>query len=328
MALQLADAPVQAHHVLEHGRDLGLDQPGLLAHAHVLEDRAHRIQGGHEGGRRDDPHARPVRLLDHLAEAGVELGVDRFAGQEHERRFGGLAGHDVPLGDVADVLAHIGRERAARRGDGRLFARRAQCRVALQRELGIDRDRPRRVGQLEQAVDALAVAQRHLEGVGRRRQDRLDDVAQLDLAEGAARLLVGQDVLQADHLGRQLGDVLLRLVDHRQALAQVAQRGLALGRRFLQPVADALGKVDQALLHGLGERALLGLQALGELGLGRGLAFGHLGQPAGDLGHRARAAPAQEQHRDQRADRQRGRDGQDQGRVHVARDSIQVTTPR
>src|SRR3546814_20349631 len=61
--------------------------------------------------------------------------------------------------------------------------------------------------QLQQAVGAPPVAEGGLEGVGRRRQCRLDQVAELDLAEGAARLLVGQDILQADPLGRQLAQV-------------------------------------------------------------------------------------------------------------------------
>ena len=48
--------------------------------------------------------------------------------------------------------------------------------------------------------------------------------------ERAARLLVGEDVLQTHHLGREFGDILLRLVDDRQALAQIGQGALALRR--------------------------------------------------------------------------------------------------
>ena len=106
------------------------------------------------------------------------------------------------------------RRRVARRD-------RAQQLVALERELGVDGDRARRVGQLQQAVDARAGRQRALELVGRRRQRIRHQVVQLHLAEGAARLLVGQDLLQADHLGRELADLLLRLVDPGQPLAQV-----------------------------------------------------------------------------------------------------------
>ena len=159
---------------------------------------------------------------------------------------------------------------------------RPQQAVAFQRELGVDGDRARRVGQLQQAVGAHAGREGHLEVVGRGRQGALDQVVELDLAEGAARLLVGQDLLQADDLGRELADLLLRLVDADQPLAQVgddlaggllgaveplgddlAQRLLLLAQRLLDPL-HGFGLLAQRqgelLLH-----ALLGLAAAATL---------------------------------------------------------------
>ena len=80
------------------------------------------------------------------------------------------------------------------------------------------------------------------------------------LAEGAARLLVGEDVLQLDHLARQVGDGALRLVDHRQPLAELGQalmrpaRGLA--HRLADAVAEAVEPVRQAA-HLAGDLALV-----------------------------------------------------------------------
>jgi hypothetical protein len=276
VALQLADPIVQALDVADHGAHLGLDDAGLLAHAHVLQDRAHRIERGHQRGRRDDPDPGPVGLLHHCGEVGVKLGIDRFAGQEHQRRFRGLAGHDVSARDVLDVLAQVGGEGAASLHLLNLVGGFPQGSVAFQGKLGVDPDRARRVRQLKQAVNPAALADGHLKAIAVGRQGRAHQILQLDLAEGTAGLLVGQDVLQADHLGGKLGDVLLGLVDDRQALAQIGKRGLALLGGDLKPVADPLGEVRQALLQGLGDGALLGLELFGQPRLDRGLAVGHL----------------------------------------------------
>ena len=99
---------------------------------------------------------------------------------------------------------------------------------------------------MQQAVDPRAGRERRLEFIGLRRQGVLHQVVQLDLAEGAARLLVGQHFLQADDLGREIADLLLRLVDADQPLAQV---GDDLAGRLLGAV--------EPLAHDLGERLLL-----------------------------------------------------------------------
>ena len=150
--------------------------------------------------------------------------------------------------------------------------RRAQRVIALERELGVDHDRPRRVGQLDQAVGALAVGERRLEFIGRGRQDVAYQVLELDLAEGAARLLVGQDVLQADDLAGQLGEVLLGGVDDGEPRLDVADRLLGADRGLLEAVAEALGYRVEALLERLVDGRLC-----------RGAGLGHLGEPAAQL---------------------------------------------
>ena len=206
----------------------------------------------------------------------MQLGIDRLGRQEQQRRFGRLAGQDVFVADVGDVLAHRHLEGALGGDQARGVAGHdvAQQVIALERELGVDRDRARRVGQLQQAVDPRTVRESRLEIVGRGRQRALHQVVQLHFAEGAARLLVGQDVLQPDDLGRQVADLLLRRVDPDQPLAQVGDdlaRGLlALGQAFVdhrgqRPLLFAQRLLDP--LHGVGEGHLpLACGLVGPLG--------------------------------------------------------------
>jgi hypothetical protein len=80
------------------------------------------------------------------------------------------------------------------------------------------------------------------------------------LAEGAARLLVGEHALQRRHLGGKIGDVLLRAVDDCKPFAELLQilSGAELGlfQRIAKPVRDRI----EALIDGMGELRL----ALGE----------------------------------------------------------------
>ena len=93
----------------------------------------------------------------------------------------------------------------------------------LERELGVDHQRAL-VGQEHRAVRPAAVGERVLEFVEALRQSVLDDDLHAALAEGAAVLLVGEHALQRGDLGGELGDVLLRAVDHRQPLVQLRAR--------------------------------------------------------------------------------------------------------
>ena len=195
------------------------DRARLFAHPRVLQDRAHRVQRRHAGRRRDDPDPRREAVAHHLGEVGVQFGIDRLGRQEHQRAVRRLALDDVALGDGPDVGAHGGAEGAWRprtSPPGVLAARKRL--VGLERELRVDDDGARRVRQVDQAVGPPAVRQRRLQRIGVRRQRLRHDVVQLDLAEGPARLLVRQDVLQAEHVARQLLDIGLRLVDRHRAV--------------------------------------------------------------------------------------------------------------
>ena len=87
-----------------------------------------------------------------------------------------------------------------------------------------------------------------------------DDRLHARLAEGAARLLVGEDRLQLHDLAGQRLDVALRRVDHRQPLLQPGQalmRGLGLlGHRL----AEAAGHGVEPLSQRLGELGLPGAE--------------------------------------------------------------------
>ena len=124
-----------------------------------------------------------------------------------------------------------------------------------------------------------------------------------DLAEGAARLLVGQHALQRVHLRRQLGDVLLRAVDHRQPRMQLLQMVAGVLGRGLHRLAEILRHRVEPLVHGL-------LQSL------------HVAFELGDallrrrIGHR-RARPQQERDDGDDADRDDQSEDEEDGVRHA-----------
>ena len=134
----------------------------------------------------------------------------------------------------------------------------AQRLVALERELRVDGDGARRVRERQQAVGTAAVGKRRLQAVGRRRQDLAHQIGELELAEGAARLLVGEDVLKAHHLAGERHDVLLRLVDRGESPFEARHR-----------LQRAIGGGFEAGAQGFGKRELLSVQASLHLALAR-----------------------------------------------------------
>ena len=131
------------------------------------------------------------------------------------------------------------------------------------------------------------------------------DLAQLDLAEGAAGLLVRQDLLQPEHVARELLDVALRLVDRLQPRVQVAERASGAHRALAEAVAHGARDLGQPALHRLRHARLrrrLGVGHVGEPALERVLAVVQRPQRAAKVGQPARHA-AQEHQRDQHPDR-------------------------
>ena len=94
---------------------------------------------------------------------------------------------------------------------------------AFERKLGVDREQAAVAGQADDAIGAGAVRQRELELVGAGGQAVAHDRLHPPLAEGAARLLVGENVLQRHDFARHLGQARLRRVDHREALVELAE---------------------------------------------------------------------------------------------------------
>ena len=130
---------------------------------------------------------------------------------------------------------------------GRLFARLvglgvAQRRDGFEREFRVDHQRALVAGQKHHAVRPRAVRQRELEFVGALRQPVLDDRLHARLAEGAARLLVGEHLAQRGDLGGEVGEILLRGVDDREPLVELVQalHGLLGGgrHRLVEPAGD------------------------------------------------------------------------------------------
>ena len=151
----------------------------------------------------------------------MKLGIDRLAGQEQKCRFGGLAGQDVFSRDVVDMFDHVRLEGARGEGPVGVVFGAAQGAIARQGKLCVDDDGAGRIGQGQQAVAAAVVAQGRLKAVGRRRQRVDDDIVELDFPKGAARLFVGQHILERHHLAAEFDDILLRRIDLDQSFAQI-----------------------------------------------------------------------------------------------------------
>ena len=265
MRLELAHSIHETVDVLQHDRDLNLDETRLLTHANVAQYRTDCGQRRHHRGRRHEIDLQPVAQLHHVWMVGVDLGVHSLRWDEHQCAVGGLTRNDVLLRDVAEVLLGIGSELLGVSGAlGRVVGiqHRHVCR---QRELRIDHDGAGRIGEFDHAVGSPGVGQHHLKPVGARGKRIHHDVVELDLAERTASMLVVEDVLEGDDLLGEVGDGLLRLVDRLEPLGQLAQRlrrrlrrvGEVLAHRRFHGVQTFVDVPRQALLvlgHGVGER--------------------------------------------------------------------------
>ncbi|ODS01646.1 hypothetical protein AUC69_05070 [Methyloceanibacter superfactus] len=133
---------------------------------------------------------------------------------------------------------------------------------------------------MEQAVRALAVGERRLECIGALGQSVLDDRLHAHLAEGAARLLVGQDLLKADHVAGEVRQILLRRVDHRQPLVELGDGFMRLARRVVEVGAHLVGHAVEPLVDGPRQLAVTADADLGQ-GLQPHLELAHLSVAGG-----------------------------------------------
>lgn len=136
----------------------------------------------------------------------------------------------------------------------------------FKRELGVDDHRAVVAGQFHDAVGARAVRQRRLECERAYRQAVAHDGLHAPLSIGAARLLVGQDVLEAHHFLRERGEVGLGAVDHGQALAEAR---------------ELVGGGARALFEALAHAGAHGVETIGD-------DFAHRPQTSGQFGVHAR----------------------------------------
>ena len=193
-------------------------------------------------------------LLHQFVEMLDEIGIDRFRRHKHQRHVLRLAGHEIALGDVLDMLADVGAHARMCASSRLVVARRAIGREPFEGKFRVDRERARIARQADDAIRTGAVRERELEVVAAGRQAVAHDRLHPALAEGAARLLVGENVLQRHHLARHLGQARLRRVDHRQPLIEPAERfarrlrlafepGAEPGADGIEPVGDDPGEV-------------------------------------------------------------------------------------
>ena len=237
--LQLEYALVHARDVVDQAADLGLYLARRLAHARVLLDLQDDVDGEHQMGRRDDDDFGAEGLLHDVVEAVVQVGVKRIRRHEHEREVLGLAGNEIFLRDVADVLVHVLPHAGCRRAPLFVGFGVAVRGEGLKRKFGVD-DQRSLVGKKDHAIRTHLVAERMLECVAILRQAVANDDFHAALAERAALLLVGQHRLQRSDLRGEFGDVLLRAVDDREPLIELLQVLGGVLRRLLQRIPEAV----------------------------------------------------------------------------------------
>ncbi len=192
--------------------------------------------------------------------------------------------------------------------------------IELQRKLRVDDQRAMVAGEINDAVGPAVVLQRVLEGVGVLGQAVGDDRLHAPLAEGAARLLVGEHILERDHVGGELGEPRLCGVHHGKALVQLAEAFLGRARGVGDAVAETLGDLLQALAHRPCQIRVAAAQHFGERLHAAGafrLHAQHLGDArfeiggaarllVGFAGARARRAPHPDRDEDEEDDGERG----------------------
>ncbi|MNX71921.1 hypothetical protein D3C86_1032500 [compost metagenome] len=152
----------------------------------------------------------------------------------------------------------------------------------LQRKLRVDDERRRIVRHLDGAVRPVTVRKRRLKlesaggkGIG-------DQNFHACLSKGAARLLVGKDGLQSDHVLGQILNIALRGVDDREALLQSAQIFMGRPGLFRQCFANALRHAVEALVERLAHLGLAGAERFRH-GRDTAMQFGLCFQKIGDF---------------------------------------------
>ena len=326
MFVQIFDPVSQAADVRGQQTDFDQNFAGRLAHAGIPADLLDHLDRQHQQRRRNDDHLGAIRLLKNIVETVVQLGVDRFRRHKHQRHVLGLARDQVFVGDIADMFCDVRTHASDRKFAivvALCFAKRGH---RFEWKFGVD-DQGRSVGQVHDAIGPRLVGEGCLEFVAILRQAILNDHLHPRLPEGAARLLVGKHALQARHLGGEVGDVLLRVVDQREPRVQLLQMlGGVLGRRAHR-VAQPGGDRVEPLMHRVLQLRLCPGEQFAH-GLDARIEFGH--PLLGDRVVQRFARPRQHHDDDKDAEGHGCPNGQSQGRgmgQHRIGEGLQIGHP-
>ena len=134
MRFELAGPLDDEADVVQELADFGLDLVRFVAHPRVAQDRLGDADRHHHQRRRDDDHPGAMGLLHQFVEMLDEIGIDRFRRHKHQRHVLRLAGHEIALGDVLDMLADVGAHPRMRASSRLVVARRAKGREPFERE--------------------------------------------------------------------------------------------------------------------------------------------------------------------------------------------------
>ena len=185
----------------------------------------------------------------------MNLGKYRLGRHEHDCAVARFAGNDVFFRDVVDVLPDVQPELLlCRCAFDIVRIGRQHTMIVFERKFRIDGHQPRRFRQPQHAVNARAGRKRilHLErGI---RQHIAHQRFELHFAESAARSLVAEQLLQADHAAGQRFDLLLRLVDCRETRHDVGESLVGLLKTLVEPLADLAADLLQPRVDFPGQR--------------------------------------------------------------------------
>ena len=120
-----------------------------------------------------------------------------------------------------------------------VVARGAQRGKAFERELGVDGEQPGVAGQADDAIGAGSVGEGELELVSAHGQAVAHDRLHPPLTEGAAGLLVGENVLERHHFAGHFAHARLRRVDHGETLVELAETFARRLRLAFEPCAES-----------------------------------------------------------------------------------------
>ena len=138
-SIQLAGALGEAAHVVQTSFRPRPGYMRLIAHPRVAHHCLHHLDRHHQQRGRNDDDPAAVRLLHDIIEMLDEIGIERFRRHEDHREVLRLAGKQIALADVLDMLADVGAHPRQRDLARLVAARVAKQTEGLERKLGVDR---------------------------------------------------------------------------------------------------------------------------------------------------------------------------------------------